>query len=201
MAAIMRETAPTSRGWRNSTTAPPEDYPWLSSIRSQAAARLRRSVFRRPRMRPGATQRRRHRFGLLRAGAAGRQRRHAGLLGNFVFGGTDCCNIVFVNGFYSANLSTPGVLPRAFMRAAWPRHCNRSRRNRALSRPACRLSDECVRRLEYRLHAGRRLHLAASGATLQKVIHLIFISTAAGRGTASYPRNLIVAAAAARRAW
>ena len=160
------KTAPTSQGSLGLTGASAgRNYPWLSAIRRQAAARFAEMGFpdnhgmkhgatptSPPLPRPHSSRRGRAANGVT-----------AGMLGNFVFGDTDCCNLVFVNGFYSANLSTPGALPKG-VRAGSLAAALQSEPKKIepyLARHAD-FQDECIRCPEYGVHAGWRLHLPAA---------------------------------------
>ena len=94
-------------------TAAGKSYPWLGAIRKEAVAHFaqlgfpttRDEEWRHTNVAPiaGAS---------FRPSAPGTNGLTAGKLGNFIFSDIDCCNLVFVNGFYSADLSTPGALPK-----------------------------------------------------------------------------------------
>jgi len=179
---------------------PGRNYPWLGAIRRQAAERFAEIGF--PTTKDEAW---RHTNVTAIASACfapalpGSNGVTAGMLGDFVFGGTDCCNLVFVNGFHSADLSTPGALPKGARAGSLAA---------ALQSEPQKIEPYLARHADFQESAFTALNTAfmldggfiwlPPETTLQKIIHLIFISTAAGRGTVSYPRNLIVAGSGSR---
>ncbi len=117
----------------------------------------------------------------------------AGKLGNFIFSDIDCCNLVFVNGFYSPDLSTPGALPKGV------RACSLAA---ALQSESKKLEPHLARHASCKRNAFVALNTAfmrdggfiyvPSETVMKQIIHLLFVSTAEAEATASYPRNLVV---------
>ncbi len=176
------------------------NYPWLSAIRRQAAARFiemgfpttRDEAWRHTNVAPIASAS----FKPARPGANGVT---AGVLGNFVFGETDCCNLVFVNGFYSADLSTPGALPKGVRAGSLAA---------SLQSEPKKIEPYLARHADFQTSAFVALNTAfmldggfiyvPPETALHKIIHLLFISTSAREETVSYPRNLIVVGSGSR---
>jgi len=181
-------------------SVPGGGYPWLSAIRRQAAARFAEIGF--PTTKDEAW---RHTNVAAIATAAfapalpGSNGVTAATLGNFVFGDTGCCNLVFVNGFHSPNLSTPCALPKGVKAGSLAA---------ALQLEPKKIEPYLARHADFQTSAFTALNTAfmldggfiwlPPETTLPKIIHLIYISTVAGRGTVSYPRNLIVAGSGSR---
>ncbi len=115
----------------------------------------------------------------------------AGKLGNFIFSGVDCCNLVFVNGFYSSDLSTPGALPKGVRAGSLAA---------ALQTEPKKLEPYLARHASCKKNAFVALNTAfmrdggfiyvQPETVLKQIIHLLFVSTA--EATAIYPRNLII---------
>ncbi len=118
----------------------------------------------------------------------------AGKLGSFVFSDIDCCNLVFVNGYYSPDLSTPGALPKGVKAGSMAAvlQTEPKRLEPYLARHACGKKNPFVALNTAYMMDGGFIYLPAETA-LRKVIHLLFITTAECRSAAIYPRNLIVA--------
>ena len=201
MAAITQEDRSYLAGLaRLDGSVPGRNCPWLRLIRRQAAERFAEIGF--PTTKDEAW---RHTNVAAIASASfvpalpGSNGVAAGMLGNFLFGDTDCCNLVFVNGFHSANLSTPGALPKGARAGSLAA---------ALQSEPKKIEPYLARHADFQANAFTALNTAfmldggfiwlPPETTLQKIIHLIFISTAAGHGTVSYPRNLIVAGSGSR---
>jgi Fe-S cluster assembly protein SufD len=129
-------------------------------------------------------------FRLSRAGTNGIS---AGKLSQFVFSEADCCNLVFVNGFYSVDLSSPGALPRG-VRAGSLAAALRAEPKKLepyLARYATGRKNPFVALNTAFMMDGGFLHVPEE-TTLHKIIHLIFLSTGDAAGTVAHPRNLIV---------
>jgi Fe-S cluster assembly protein SufD len=117
----------------------------------------------------------------------------------FTFGEVDCCQLVFINGFFCASLSTLPELPRGV-------------RVRSLAASVAsdrsRLEPSLGRHADYRDNAFTALNTAfmrdgafiflPAGTVLKEVVHLVFLSTAPGGPSITNPRNLIVAGEGSR---
>ena len=172
-------------------------YGWLSDLRKEAAANFTRLGFpttrdeewRHTNVAPIAGSS----FMLSSPGTNGIT---AGQIGSFIFGDTDCCNLVFVNGFYSADLSTSGALPKGVraMSLAAALQEEPKKVERYLARQASIKNSAFVALNTAHLMDGSFIYLPAE-TVLKKVIHLLFIATSEAQATVSYPRNLVVAGA------
>jgi Fe-S cluster assembly protein SufD len=171
-----------------------KNYPWLDAIRREAIERFAESGF-------PTTQNEQWRntnvapiadgpFKLARLGTNGLT---AGKLANFIFSDIDCCNLVFVNGFYSADLSTPGALPKGARAGSLAA---------ALQLEPKKLEPYLARQASGGENAFAALNTAfmmdggfvylPQETILKKIIHLLFIATSDAEATVSHPRNLIV---------
>jgi Fe-S cluster assembly protein SufD len=170
-------------------------YPWLSELRRNAAVRFAESGFPTTRQEewrftnvaPIAAST----FRLSRPGTNGIT---AGKLGEFVFSDTDCCNLVFVNGFYSTDLSTPGAMPKGVraMSLAAALQAEPRKVERHLAHCAgCKDNPFVALNTAYMLDGGF-IYLPQE-TVLKKVIHLLFITTSEAQAAVTHPRNLIVA--------
>ena len=175
-------------------TAAGRSYPWLSAVRRDALARFAEAGF--PTMRdedwrftnvaPIADAS----FTPSRPGMNGIT---AGRLGSFILSEIDCCNLVFLNGFYSSDLSTPGALPKG-VRAGSLAAALQSEPKKLepyLARHAGSKTNPFVALNTAYMMDGGFIYLPPE-TILHKVIHLLFITTAEAGMTVSYPRNLIV---------
>jgi Fe-S cluster assembly protein SufD len=175
-------------------TAVGGNCPWLNTIRQDALAQFAETGF------PGTRNEEwRHTNVAPIAGAAFKPARPgtngmtAGRLGNFVFNEEDCCNLVFINGFYSADLSTPGALPKGVRAGslAAALQIEPKKLEPYLARYAsCKKNPFVALNTAYMMDGGF-IYLPAE-TTLKKVIHLLFISTTEANATVSHLRNLIV---------
>ena len=174
--------------------SPGRRYPWLRALRTQAIRSFEESGFpttrdeewRETNVAPiaGAP------FRLSRPGTNGIT---AARLGEFVLGDLDCCNLVFVNGFYSMELSTPSALPKGIRAGSLAA---------ALESEPKKVEPYLARYASFQKNAFTALNTAymldggyvylPPEMALKKVIHLIFISTSEGESAVTYPRNLIV---------
>lgn len=169
-------------------------YAWLAELREQAAKcfaeagfpTTRQEEWRHTSVAPIASSS----FRLSRPGSNGIT---AGMLGNFIFGDTDCCNLVFVNGFYSADLSTPGALPKGVraisLQAALREDPKKVERHLARYAPFKKNAFAALNTAH--MMDGGFVYIPAE-TVLKKVIHLLFISTSEAQAAVSHPRNLIV---------
>jgi Fe-S cluster assembly protein SufD len=170
-------------------------YAWLAELRAEAAkcfAELgfpttRQEGWRHTNVTPIASSS----FRLSRPGSNGIT---AGKLGDFIFGDTDCCNLVFVNGYYSADLSMPGALPKGVkaisLQAALREDPKKVEHH--LARHASFKKNAFVALNTAHIMDGAFIYIPAK-TVLRKVLHLLFISTSEAQAAVSYPRNLIVA--------
>jgi Fe-S cluster assembly protein SufD len=175
-------------------TAVGRSYPWLSAVRRDALAQFAAAGF-------PTTRNEEWRFTNVApiAGASfkpsqpGTNGITAGKLGSFILSEIDCCNLVFVNGFYSPDLSTPGALPKG-VRAGSLAAALQSEPKKLephLARHASSKKNPFVALNTAYMMDGGFIYLPAE-TILHKVIHLLFITTAEAHATVSYPRNLIV---------
>jgi Fe-S cluster assembly protein SufD len=170
------------------------NYAWLRSLRREALDGFAAAGF--PTMR---SEEWRHTnvapiaggsFTLSRPGSNGIT---AGKVSSFAFSDVECCNLVFVNGYYSADLSSPGAMPKG-VRAGSLAEALRSEPKKLephLGRHA--LSERhpfLALNTAYMMDGG--FLYVPDETVLHKVVHLLFVTTAEGNGTVSYPRNLIV---------
>jgi Fe-S cluster assembly protein SufD len=171
-----------------------KNYPWLGVIRKEAIGRFAELGFpttkdeewRHTNVAPisGAS------FRPARPGTNGLT---AGKVANFIFSDLDCCNLVFVNGFYSADLSTPEALPKGVRAGSLAA---------ALQTEPKKVEPYLARHASFKKNAFVALNTAfmldggfiylPPETILKKIIHLLFISTSDAEATVSYPRNLIV---------
>jgi Fe-S cluster assembly protein SufD len=171
-----------------------KNYPWLDAIRREAIERFAESGF--PTMQ---NEKWRHTnvapiadgsFKLARPGTNGLT---AGKLANFIFSDIDCCNLVFVNGFYSADLSTPGALPKG-ARAGSLAAALQSEPKKLepyLARQASCGENAFVALNTAFMMDGGFIYLPPE-TVVKKIIHLLYIATSDAAATVSHPRNLIV---------
>jgi Fe-S cluster assembly protein SufD len=171
-----------------------KSYPWLGAIRKEAIARfaelgfptMRSEEWRHTNVAPIAD-------GSFKPARPGTNGLTAGKLANFIFSDIDCCNLVFVNGFYSADLSTPEALPKGVRAGSLAA---------ALQSEPRKVEPYLARHASFKENAFVALNTAfmldggfvylPPETILKKVIHLLFISTADAGATVSHPRNLIV---------
>jgi len=169
-------------------------HPWLRTLRRQAIRSFEESGFpttrdeewRETNVAPIAAAP----FRMSKPGTNGIT---AARLGEFVLGDLDCCNLVFVNGFYSRELSTPAALPRGVRAGSLAA---------ALESEPKNVEPHLARYAGFQQNAFTALNTACMmdggyvcippETLLSKVIHLLFISTLEGESTVTYPRNLIV---------
>ena len=118
----------------------------------------------------------------------------AGDLAPFTFAGLECVQLVFVNGFFAPHLSSSGPLPdgvKAMSLAAaleaFPELVEAHLGHHA----PCEDQGFAALNTAF-IQDGAFLYIPADTA-LAAPFHLLFVSTAGERPTASHPRNLIVA--------
>jgi Fe-S cluster assembly protein SufD len=120
----------------------------------------------------------------------------ASKLAEFAFGNMDGCNLVFVNGYYSPNLSTAGALPKGVrvlsLREALEAESKKV--ERYLARQASSQESAFVALNTAHFTDGGFVYVPAEIA-LKKLIHFIFVTTSEADATVAHPRNLIVAGA------
>lgn len=168
--------------------------PWLGVIRKEAAGILAGAGF--PTMRDEEW---RHTNiapivgGSFKPARPGTNGITAGRLGNFIFSDFDCCNLVFVNGYYSPDLSTPGAMPKG-VRAGSLAAALQSEPKKVepyLARHANSKKNAFVALNTAFMQDGGFIYVPAE-TVLKQIIHLLFVSTSEAEATASHPRNLIV---------
>ncbi len=123
----------------------------------------------------------------------------AGRLAPFLFEGLACSRLVFVNGYYSPELSSLRALPEGAQAGSLAA---------TLASDPEAVAPHLARHARYQDHAFAALNTAfiqdgafvriPKGAALEDPIHLLFVSTARGDAIASHPRSLIVAEAGSR---
>jgi Fe-S cluster assembly protein SufD len=181
-------------------TAAGGKYPWLTALRKDAIRRFADLGF-------PTTKDERWRYtsvapiaeGSFTPARAGTNGLTAGKLANFIFSDIDCCNLVFVNGFYSADLSTPGALPKGVRVGSLAA---------ALQSDPKKIEPHLARHADWRGNAFVALNTAfimdggfvflPPETTLKKIVHLLFISTAEVAATVNCPRTLIVIGSASQ---
>jgi Fe-S cluster assembly protein SufD len=169
--------------------------PWLNALRREAIRRFtalgfpttRDEEWRHTNIAPIAAAS----FAPARPGSNGLS---AGKLGDYIFGEAECCNLVFVNGFYSPNLSEPGTLPRGVRTASLAEVLSAEPGvlEPHLARHVNAAGQTFVALNTAFLQDGAFIHIPP-GTKLDKVIHLLYISTPEAQALATFPRNLIVA--------
>ncbi|NWG13925.1 MAG: Fe-S cluster assembly protein SufD [Acidobacteria bacterium] len=114
-------------------------------------------------------------------------------LANFTFSETECCQLIFINGIFSQELSSAKCLPRGGRMkslaaaletekeivAPWLASLASHEHNAFTALNTAFLSD------------GAFVYLPP-GTVLSEVLHLVFVSTTNGHAIACHPRNLIV---------
>jgi len=110
------------------------------------------------------------------------------------FNDLDCPRLVFVNGHYSQELSTPSGLGREIKARSLAA---------ALNNGSSALKPHLTRYADYERRAFLALNTAfiedgalieiPKGLVLERPIYVLYVSTATGAATASFPRNLILA--------
>jgi Fe-S cluster assembly protein SufD len=168
---------------------------WLSAIRREAIGRFadlgfpttREEEWRDTNVAPIAQ-------GVFRPAAPGANGLTAGKLAEFTFGNVECCNLVFVNGIYSPDFSSPGALPKGVRAGSLAGALETEPRKLEpfLARHAGSCSSGFVALNTAFMRDGGFVYLPPETA-LKSVIHLLFLSTNEAEATFSCPRNLIVA--------
>jgi Fe-S cluster assembly protein SufD len=117
----------------------------------------------------------------------------------FLFGHAEWTTLVFVNGVYSDSLSVPGQRPPGVrvMALAEAIRADGALLGRHLGRHAPLEGSPFTALNTAMMREGGVVHVGA-GVDLAEPIHLLFLSTAEGAGTAAHPRNLIVIERGAR---
>jgi Fe-S cluster assembly protein SufD len=111
----------------------------------------------------------------------------------FSFGADAACEIVFVNGHFSPQLSKLGQLPRGVtVRPLSQALATQSEVRESLTKLAKIEANPFVALNTGFLHDGAFIHLARN-TTLAGPIHLLFFSTAGDEPTVSHPRVLVIA--------
>ncbi len=115
-------------------------------------------------------------------------------INNFTFGKLAATRLVFINGHYAADLSTPGQLPRGVTVQSLAQ---------ALASDSGLLQKHLARYAQTEDNAFTALNTAffqdgafvhvPPGTTVEKPVHVVFVSTANQSGATLNPRNLIVA--------
>jgi len=114
-------------------------------------------------------------------------------LANFTFSEAECCQLVFVNGFYSAELSSTKCLPSGarIMSLASAIAGERAIVEPWLARLASHERNAFTALNTAFVSDGAFVYLPR-GTTLDQALHLVFLSTTDGKSAASHPRNLII---------
>jgi len=114
-------------------------------------------------------------------------------LAPFVFGHSEWCTLVFVNGEYTRELSSPGALPEGVLVTT----LGEALRNggdllrRHLGQYASIEESPFTALNTAFLREGGLIHVAA-GIDLAVPVNLVYVTTADAAGTVTHPRNLIV---------
>ncbi len=114
-------------------------------------------------------------------------------LAPFMFGHTEWCTLVFVNGEYAPGLSSPGSLPEGVLATGMAEALRNGGAllQRHLGRYA-RIEENPFTALNTAfLRDGGLIHVPA-GVDLPLPIHLVFVTTAEAADSVIHPRNLIV---------
>jgi Fe-S cluster assembly protein SufD len=125
--------------------------------------------------------------------AGGGERLSREQLTRFVFGHSEWCTLVFVNGDFRPGLSSSGNLPAGVVATTLSEALTSSSEvvQRHLARYA-RIEDSPFTALNTALFQdGGFVHVPA-GLDLSLPIHLVFVTTVESRDVATHPRNLIV---------
>ncbi len=114
-------------------------------------------------------------------------------LANFTFSEAECCQLIFVNGIFSQDLSSTKCLPRG---ACIKSLAAALETEKAIVEPwlaslASHERDAFTALNTAFISDGAFVYLPP-GAVLSEVLHLVFVSTTNGHAVASHPRNLIV---------
>ena len=112
----------------------------------------------------------------------------------FVFSGLECCRLVFVNGRYSAALSSIGSLPVGVKvgSLAWALAAGRDVLERHLTQYAA-FHEEAFCALNTAFMEDGAFVVLPRGTVLETPIHLLYVSTETAEPLIIHPRNLIVA--------
>ncbi|MBI3015803.1 MAG: Fe-S cluster assembly protein SufD [Candidatus Tectomicrobia bacterium] len=115
-------------------------------------------------------------------------------IGQFTFPGLACSQLVFVNGRYSPELSSLGLLPNGVTvgSLAWFLDNDPDLAEPHLARYADYQQDAFAALNTAFMEDGAFVHIPR-GTVLPEPIHLLYISTAAGAPLITHPRNLILA--------
>lgn len=115
------------------------------------------------------------------------------VLAGFTFGSLDATRLVFVDGHFAAELSTPGPAPAAgsIQSLAAALKENSPLLEKHLGRPST-VGEEPFTALNTAFFQdGAFVHVPA-GRRLERPVHLLFVSTAREAGATASPRNLVV---------
>lgn len=109
----------------------------------------------------------------------------------FTFGQMDCHRLVFVDGFFAANLSSP--LPKDFVMGSLREQI--AANNREVEKHLGEHAGEinAFGALNAAFFQDGAFVSVPSGRVIDKPIHLLFVATATEPGSTVYPRNLILA--------
>src|SRR5260370_2633276 len=122
----------------------------------------------------------------------------AGQIAGFTFGKIPACRLVFINGHYSAELSSGAPLPQGViagsLASALPLHSEFLQKH--LGGYASETS--AFTSLNAAFFQDGAFIYVPEGAALESPLHLLFISTASETGATVQPRNLIIAEKSSR---
>ncbi len=168
--------------------------PWLQEIRRAAIHRFTELGFPAPRMEEWKytsvapiTQ---IPFVPAPTGAGGLTARD---MGNYTFSETECCQMVFVNGRYSPELSSLQSAPRGvrIKSLAASIETDRDLIEPYLTRLASFQQNAFTALNTAFISDGAFVYIPA-GTILKEIVHLLYLSSGDGSPTVSHPRNLIV---------
>ncbi len=114
-------------------------------------------------------------------------------LGSFTFGEDDSCRLVFINGRHSEELSSADALPAGtrVQNLAAALEAERELIEPHLARLASFQDNPFVALNTAFLAEGAFVYIPR-GTVVDRVLHLVFLSSSRGEASVSYPRNLIV---------
>ena len=120
-------------------------------------------------------------------------------IAGFTFGSLPASRLVFVNGHYAPDLSTPGRVPQgAVVGSLATALAGDSELIQAHLARYAQVDDNPFVALNAAFFQDGGFVYAPAGQRLEVPVHLLFISTAEEPGATSHPRNLIIAEAASQ---
>jgi Fe-S cluster assembly protein SufD len=169
-------------------------HPWLQQVRRNAIQHFNELGFPTPRMEEwkytNVAPIARIPFAPALPGAGGLTAKD---MGNYTFSESACCQMVFVNGSYSPELSSLQCVPRGVRvrSLAASLDGDQDLLEPHLARLAAYDKDAFTALNTAFISDGAFIYVPA-GMILKEVVHLLFLSSGDGNPTVSHPRNLIV---------